>query len=85
MLVPSQKVQEEGAGRDEDRLVHVHLLTILAGQGHIGEVLVLYQLLKRRCDVVTKIVPLQTQLLIISILHLNGSQTRWPSGFKLIG
>ena len=38
VLVLPQEVGEEGAGCDEDHLVGVHLLAILAGQGHITEV-----------------------------------------------
>ena len=75
MLVLPQEVGEEGAGGDEDHLVGVYLLTILAGQGHISEVFVLLQFLKRRFDVVMEIVPLQAQLLIMTTLHLHKSQT----------
>ena len=75
VLVLPQEVGEEGAGGDEDQLVGVHLLTILAGQGHISEVFVLLQFLKRRFDVVMEIIPLQAQLLIISTLHLQKFQT----------
>ena len=48
MLVSPQKVGKERAGCDEDHLVGVKLLTILAGQGHISGVFVLSQFLKRR-------------------------------------
>ena len=70
VLVLPQKVAEERTGRDEDHLVRVNLLAILAGQGHISEVFVLTQFLERSPDVVMEIVPLQAQLLIITCLHL---------------
>ena len=75
VLVLPQNVQEEGAGRDEDHLVRVNLLAILAGQGHISEVFVLSQFLERSPDVVMEIVPLQAQLLSMPTRHLNEYQT----------
>ena len=59
VLVLPQEVRKEGAGCDEDHRVRVNLLSVLTGQGHIGEVLVLSQFLKGRSDVVKEIVPLQ--------------------------
>ena len=69
VLVPLEDVEEEGAGGYEDDLVSLHLLTILTGQGHISELLVLSQISKGRADILSEVVPLQTQL-FIKIRHL---------------
>ena len=70
VFVPLQKLLEEWAGGDENHLVGLDLLTILTGQGQICEVLVISQLSESRADIVTEVVPLQTQLFIRS-LHLQ--------------
>ena len=41
VLVPSKQLLEERTGSSQDHLVCFHLLTILTGQSHISEVVVL--------------------------------------------
>ena len=48
----------------QDHLVSFQPLTILTGQGHISELLVASQIPKSGADVVTEIVPLQTDLFL---------------------
>ena len=62
VLVSLQNFFEEWTGRGQDDLVSLHLLTILTGQGHISEVLVLPQLTKGRSNVFFEVIPLETKL-----------------------
>ena len=56
MFVPLQDVHKERTRSNKNHLVSLHLLTILTGQGHISEFIVLSQVSKDKAEVV----PLQT-------------------------
>ena len=70
MLVVLEEVPEEGTGRDEDKLVHIQILTIIAGQGHICEVFVSLEVSKSTSDVSTEVIPLETELFTKHLLVL---------------
>ena len=63
MFVLLQKVEKEWTGSNKNHLVHLHLLTILTGQSHISEVIILSQVSKNTFDVVLKVIPLEAKLL----------------------
>ena len=62
VLVPSKQLLEERTGSSQDHLVCFHLLTILTGQSHIREVIVISQVSKSNLDVVLEVVPLEAKL-----------------------
>ena len=61
VLVLSKQLLEEGTGSSQDHLVCFHLLTILTGQSHISEVIVLSQVPKSTFDDVLKVIPLEAK------------------------
>ena len=57
-----QAASGKGSGSSQDHLVCFHLLTILTGQSHISEVIVLSQASKGSFDVLLEVVPLEAEL-----------------------
>ena len=70
VLVVLEEVPEEGTGRDKDKLVHIQILTIVAGQGYICEVFVSLEVSKSTSDVSTEVIPLETELFTKHLLVL---------------
>ena len=66
VLVVLEEVPEEGTGRDEDKLVHIQILTIIAGQGYICEVFISFEVPKSTSDVSTEVIPLEKELFTTS-------------------
>ena len=62
MLIPLQDLQEERAWSRKNDLVCLHLLPILAGQGHVSEVFVFSQFSKGWSCIFFKVIPLKTKL-----------------------
>ena len=60
MFVPLQNVPKERTQSNKNHLVSLYLLTILTGQGHISELLVLPQVSKCQAGVFSEAVPLQS-------------------------
>ena len=73
VLVVLEEVPEEGTGRDEDKLVHIQILTIIAGQGYICEVFISFEVPKSTSDVSTEVIPLETELFTKHLLVLMDS------------
>ena len=69
MLVPSKQLLEEGTGSSQYHLMCFHLLTILAGQSDIGEVIVFSQVPESTFDVLLKVIPLEAEL----FRHVNAA------------
>ena len=73
VLVVLEEVPEEGTGRDEDKLVHIQILTIIAGQGYICEVFISLEVSKSTSDISTEVIPLETELFTKHLLVLMDS------------
>ena len=63
MSILLQKLHEKWTRSCKDDLVPLHLSSIFTHQGHISEVFVIPQFPKRRCDIIFKVIPLETKLL----------------------
>ena len=69
MLVPPQKIHEEGAGRCQDYLVSLNLLTILTGKGDINKVVVFSQVLTRSYNIFPEVVPFEAKFFRHFVQH----------------
>ena len=60
MLVLLQDLLEEGGAGGDDDLVRLHLL-VLACQGHVVEIWIIFEVSESVSDVLVEIIPLQTE------------------------